>query len=586
MRTQAWWGWVLLGAVVAICVATSVGAYMLATFSWNAVVDYDSPYARFEFPPAGAGSKIASTTVVVIVDGLNDETSRKLDGLERLREYGTDLTLVAPQPTLSFPNWTTILSGAPPYVSGVTSNDWNRKVPVETLIDTALRVSATTVVVGPEELQTLYGASRSTASFLRSYPETFYASTTLVDEAITLIDRVKPRLAIVHLPDVDNAGHRSGSASEDYLATARKVDIDIDRLVQATQTEGTTFVIVSDHGHTEAGGHGGWESTVANVPGLFFGKGMHLAQSQAKQEDVAPTVAVIAGVPVPRFSKGDVLDVVVGNSTSERLRPAWNQRLLFATAYVRTVLEPTGTRLKTEFASYAHGATVTRAMDNADEMRLDYDRLLRRPWGLAVAAIALIALVVVGVASWRALVGALAGTVAYYLVYNGLFFVVHGYQWSLSSFGDEKYVNSFLYTRMAEAVLAGLIGAGVAALTYILLRQRPQGPWGVFRPRWFLLGPVTVLVILSTLSAQVAWYVWAWGVVPTWILPDLKWGVKYDLDLIQATALGVVALLSPLVTYLVGRYHPRTRLASTDPRFKEPPIASSPTVAVPPIAEE
>ena len=43
----------------------------------------------------------------------------------------------------------------------------------------------------------------------------------------------------------------------------------------------------------------------------------------------------------------------------------------------------------------------------------------------------------------------------------------------------------------------------------------------------------------------------------TWVLPDLKWGFKYDLDLIQATALGAAALLAPVVTYLVGRYHPR-----------------------------
>ena len=33
-----------------------------------------------------------------------------------------DLTLLAPQPSLSFPDWTTLLSGAPPYISGVTTN--------------------------------------------------------------------------------------------------------------------------------------------------------------------------------------------------------------------------------------------------------------------------------------------------------------------------------------------------------------------------------------------------------------------------------------------------------------------------------
>ena len=35
------------------------------------------------------------------------------------------------------------------------------------------------------------------------------------------------------------------------------------------------------------------------------------------------------------------------------------------------------------------------------------------------------------------------------------------------------------------------------------------------------------------------------------------WAFKADLDMVQATALGAAALLAPLVTYLVGRYHPR-----------------------------
>ena len=63
-------------------------------------------------------------------------------------------------------------------------------------------------------------------------------------------------------------------------------------------------------------------------------------------------------------------------------------------------------------------------------------------------------------------------------------------------------------------------------------------------------------MILSTLALQVAWYLWQWGAAVTWIVPDLRWGFKYDLDLIQATAVGAAVLLAPLVTYLVGRYHP------------------------------
>ncbi len=63
---------------------------------------------------------------------------------------------------------------------------------------------------------------------------------------------------------------------------------------------------------------------------------------------------------------------------------------------------------------------------------------------------------------------------------------------------------------------------------------------------------------------QVAWFVWAWGIVATWRLPDFKWAFKYDLDLIQATAIGFAAVLTPLVTYLIGRYHPRVRRTAAE----------------------
>ncbi len=77
------------------------------------------------------------------------------------------------------------------------------------------------------------------------------------------------------------------------------------------------------------------------------------------------------------------------------------------------------------------------------------------------------------------------------------------------------------------------------------------------------LGPATLLVAIVTLVVQAAIFVWQWGIVPTWRLPDLMWAVKYDFDLIQIVGLGAAAILAPLVTYLVGRYHPKVRRQRT-----------------------
>ena len=226
---------------------------------------------------------------------------------------------------------------------------------------------------------------------------------------------------------------------------------------------------------------------------------------------------------------------------------------------MKLVRGPTGQSVAEALPEDAHGASVTALMDEADSERLAYDRRSRLWLGLAGVGFAALLILVIGIASWRALVAALAGALSYVVLYNFLYFVVHGYRWSLSSFNEETMVQSFFNMRMVEAAISGLVAVSVAALIYARLHKGPRAPGGQYLPGWLSLAPATVLVIMSVLLVQVAWFVWSWGIDPVWRLPDFKWALKYDLDLIQMTALAAAVLLGPVVTYLVGRYHPRTR---------------------------
>ena len=85
---------------------------------------------------------------------------------------------------------------------------------------------------------------------------------------------------------------------------------------------------------------------------------------------------------------------------------------------------------------------------------------MRWPYGAAMAGAALLAIAAIGLASWRALVAAGAGAATYYAVYNVLFFVVHGNQWSLSSFNSEDLIGSWMNQRMIEAISRGSGGCG------------------------------------------------------------------------------------------------------------------------------
>lgn len=569
-----WLSWVAGVLALVVCLAAAYGAYMLAGYSWDQVVSYRSPFADYERPwadgpslsapdgaeaqtaypppePAREASETARRVVLVICDGLTLDASREMTGLNTLRQYGADMVATTPQPSLSYPTWTTILSGAPPNISGVPTNWFDAAVPVETLIDVAWRDGRRLAVVAPEDFETLYGAKRAGASYFDEWTDE-YMTATYVDEALRIADSYQPELLVLHLPDADETAHDKGADSEEYSAVSKRMDSDISRLVSGLQDDRTIFVVCADHGHVDAGGHGGWEPEVVSVPAVFAGPGTILGEGRMAQTDIAPTVAAMLGLRMPRHAVGRVHDEIVIDSDGMAAASQKSYRL-FAVRYASVMGAPGGIG---DADTYDE---IDAKIAGIDADRLAADRASRLPVAALLSGSALLAVVLLFAASWRAGVAALAGAAGYYAVYNALYFLVHGYRWSLSAFNTEEYVQSFFYTRMAEAALAAIVAAAVAAVVYPYLRRVPRSPREGYAGGWLALGPATALTIVATLTVQVAWFIWAWGADVVWRLPDLKWGFKYDLDLTQITAVGAAALLAPVVTYLVGRYHPKFR---------------------------
>lgn len=549
--------WLLVAIAVAAALALAYGAYQRAAQAWDGVVSYESPYTDLQLPASGSGPAAVDRVVYIIIDGLRADAADSMSSIRALRGYGATFTLRAPEPSLSYPNWTTLFSGTTQDHHGVVTNWHEGAAPVETLFDVAERAGISYAVVGPSDIATLYpAATRASGSFFREWSDE-YLSGTYVDETLDISKRVKPSLIVLHLPDIDEAGHDFGGTSPEYAQTVARVDSEVRRLVEGLQDSRTAFVIVADHGHIATGGHGGWEPEVVDVSGVFAGPGISLTSGEARQEDVAPTVAVLAGLPVPRMATGQALESVFATPAVAGLAAERRQREAAVTAFVDALRAPIADGPASADVS---GAPVGERLDAARAERLAFDRRQRATGpGLWFALTALAALGIVGVLSWRALVASLAGTAAYYAFYNVLFFLVHGNRWSLSAFNSEDAIDAWMNQRLIEAAIAGIVAALVAGLVYPLLRRVPKGPSGRYLPGWLALGPVTVLVAQLTLLLQVAWFEWAWGISPAWGLPDLKWGFKFDLDLIQMTALGGAALLAPVVSYLVGRYHPRVR---------------------------
>ncbi len=560
--------WLLLTCGLIVALATAYGAYALAGWSWNQVVDYASPFTTLhgetftgprpplDTPIPGAQARRA---VIVLIDGLTDAASRSMPTIEALRARGADVRLTIPQPSLSYPMWTTAFTGAPPQISGVTTNWYDRRVEVESLFDVAVGSGRALAVSGPDDLDALFGVSKLTsATALIPWGEGEYRSGRIVDAAIRLGREHDAQVIVALLPDVDDVGHAHGAASSEYAGMTKRVDADLARLVEVFDDGETVFAVFPDHGHTATGGHGGWEDPVIHTFAVFAGPGVKHTTTEARLEDVAPTVAVLAGMQAPALAMGSVIDAVLTDGNG-RARDANVVRAAGVTlAYARKVA---GAGATDGIESIGSAADRLRIIAAADAERAARDRRERLPVALAIALAAAVVLAVVGLASWRALVASLAGALTYTVLYNAAFFWLHGYRWSLSTFNEESMIQAFFNGRMAETVAAALIGSLVAGLVYVALRARPRGPEDGFTAGWLALGVTTVLAAQALLAWQVAWFWWYWGAQTVWRLPDLMWGFKYDLDLVQMTALGAAAVLAPAVTYLVGRVHPRVRAA-------------------------
>jgi hypothetical protein len=550
MKARNWIAF-MVGTLAALGV--SYGAYELAGYSWNQVVVYRGTYAAAELPPTPRGElpAVSRRVVFVMVDGLREDVSRAMPALEQLRRHGFDAVVRSADPALSFPNWTAIFSGAPQRISGVTTNWFEGRVPVETLFDVAARDGVPSVVVGSKDFEALYGVGRLGRVSLVDTSAKGYKTSRMVDDALRLSREATAALIVVYSPDIDDAGHDFGGTSPRYLEVAKKVDADLARLVDALDDGRTTFVIVSDHGHIATGGHGGFETEVVDVPAVFAGPDIILGSGRGTLDQMAPTVAMLAGLAAPRNATGAPLDVVKMRPTDAARFDAQRAAAFGAyTANVSAGLPPAGA------AASGTAKDAEAAFTRATDDRLALERGQRLPLALGVALAAVAALVVIGVLSWRALVAALGGALAYYLVYNAIFFLAHGYRWSLSAFNSESLLKAFFNARMLEAAAAGMVAAFVAGDLYLATRKDLERPKGEYLPGWLALGTATVVAIQATLAFQVAWYLWRWGVPLTWVLPDFEWAFKYDLDLIQMTALAVAALVAPVLTYLVGRFHP------------------------------
>jgi hypothetical protein len=547
----------ILAAVLLIAILAVAGyaAQWLTLLGWNAMVEYPSPYAH-ALPSGPAGPLLADRVVLVVVDGLRVDTSERMTVLNTLRSAGAAFVAWTGEPSLSFPGWTALVSGAPPEISGVTTNWYEGPVRVDTLFAAAKRAGISTAVAGSPGWAELFGTAID-EQILVGDPtgdvpaETLYGvSAEVSDGAAGILKRGQARLVLIHFPSVDLVGHRFGGASPEYAESARRVDDHLRVLLDSLDLTRDTLIVTSDHGHLDAGGHGGWEPVVKRTPLVLAGRGIKPGSGfpDVRQTDVAPTVAMLLGIPIPSHSQGRPLVEALDADPAEFASRWIEQQHAFyrAQAGILEIDVPVGTE-----SVQADADALARTYFTAREDRLTRERRQRLPLAAAAVVIPLVGLV--WVARRRLLGPALVGAAVFFVVDYALFFL-RGYAFSLSVFNSEAQILAFFNQRLVEAAAALTAGALVAG--FMTARRRPADAF---------LGALGVACVTAyAILLQVVYFYWQWDVRFAWYLPDLRLGFKYYLDLLMLVPVGFLAALAGTIG-LVGRFLARLAAGPAGP---------------------
>ena len=132
------------------------------------------------------------------------------------------------------------------------------------------------------------------------------------------------------------------------------------------------------------------------------------------------------------------------------------------------------------------------------------------------------------------------GAAVYFVLWNGMYFGVHGYSYSFSMINDEASGQQLLSVTVTDAMLA----LAVAMLVVGVLRRK-AGPSELARD-----AVNTLFLVATALAAQILIFYVAWDVVFGRYMPDLRWGFKYYLDVLQTAAFWPVTPL-PLAALLL-----------------------------------
>ena len=307
---------VALGSLTAVYV---LGVY-LPSFNTAATAIAGKSHQETKLPHTPG---LTRELVVVVVDGLGYRFAHELPELSALRRRGVMRPLVAPLPSYTGPSITAMVTGLDPVDSGVRLNGPHDGTPGIDSVTGELARAHVPIEVDREGFEPFSRLVRAPADARVLHGQVAFVAELIerrlgLEAPLALPDMQSParKVSFVHIEDVDDAGHQHGAASREYEGAAHHAGELVERIAATLDFGQDTLIVLSDHGHRAAGGHGGEEAEVRAAFWLAAGplmrRGVDLAEARPMR-DVASTLSILAGVRAPTSNLGrpmfDVLSV-------------------------------------------------------------------------------------------------------------------------------------------------------------------------------------------------------------------------------------------------------------------------------------
>lgn len=249
--------------------------------------------------------------VVIGLDGFGAQALKdaKAPNLRALMAAGAwSLKARGVMPTVSSPNWASLIMGAGPEQHGITSNDWQpdkfdfspsctgmaATFPTIFGLLRQQRPNAHIAVIHDWE-----GFGRMVEKAAPTYMRHVKGSPEATAAAVAYWKEHKPDLLFLHLDDVDHAGHDHGWWGPQYKAAVETIDALIGNVREAAGSD-AIFLITADHGGS-ARKHGGNTMGELEIPWILSGPGIRRGELTAPVNtvDTAATLAALLRLKPP-----------------------------------------------------------------------------------------------------------------------------------------------------------------------------------------------------------------------------------------------------------------------------------------------